>query len=329
MPDAPSPMPASAEKSSPPGPPLSRFLSAFVLVPGGVILVAVLAFIVIRWATFPETTAVQLVETIATRQGNARWRAAAQLAAMLADPRHEPLRRDRRLAAQLAAVLHRELDASDGRQDATLCVFLCRALGQFQVDTPLAELAGAAGSGNDQVRRAAVESLAVLADRLGAEPVWSSPGVRTAILDASHAPAPMLRATAAFALGVVGSREAQDRLEAMIADENVLVRYNAATALARNGNARAVGVLLEMLAPDQAAALADAPDGAARIRQQETIHANALEAAAQLMAANPAVLIGTFDEALAELRQSHPSPAVLARIQRLNPRTGAQTHPAP
>ena len=219
------------------------------------------------------------------------------------------------LAEQLATVLRRELES--GGQEARLCAFLCRALGEFQVDASLPLLANAAASRNDQVRQSAVESLAILADRLGADDVWSSAEVRDAILQTSRAPAPALRAAAAFTLGVVGNLEAQQRLESMLADEDVIVRYNAATALARTGNGRAVGVLLEMLAPDQAAALAGAADEAARIRQRETIHANALEAVGQLLNANPAIGIGGFEDALARLRQSRPPTTILARIERL------------
>lgn len=317
MPDKPSSTTIHAEETPRPRPqpPPVRFLVSFVLVPGGVILAAVLAIAIIRWLTFPAPAASQLAETIEKRTGNTRWRAVMQLAAMLADPRQAPVRRDRRLAEQLAAVLRRELEV--GGQDARLCVFLCRALGEFQVDASLPVLANAAASRNDQVRQSAVESLAILADRLGADDVWSSAGVRDAILQASRAPSPALRAAAAFTLGVVGNLKAQQRLESMLADRDVIVRYNAATALARAGNGRAVGVLLEILAPDQAAALAGAPDEAARIRQRQTVHANALEAVEQLLNANPAIAIGEFEDALARLRQSRPPPTILARIQRL------------
>jgi hypothetical protein len=315
LPDKPSSLAPPVDETPRPQPRRVRFLVRFVLVPGGVILAAVLALAIIRWWAFPPPTACQLAETIERSGGNTRWRAAMQLAAMLADPPQAALRRDRRLAGQLAAVLRREL--TSGGQDATLCVFLCRALGEFQVDASLPVLANAAASRNDPVRRSAVESLAILADRLGGDDVWSSSGVRDAILQASRTSAPALRAAAAFTLGVVGNLEAQQRLESMLADEDVIVRYNAATALARTGNGRAVGVLLEMLAPDQAAALAGAADEAARIRQRETIHANALEAVGQLLNANPAIGIGGFEDALARLRQSRPPTTILARIERL------------
>lgn len=262
----------TSEESRGDEPSLGRFLTSFVLLPGAIVLVCLSVVVGLRWLSDPGTNPRQLVDTIERADGNVRWRAAVRLAAMLADPEYTALREDPQVAGRLVELLYRELESGSVRkEDVMLKVFLCRALGEFNSDASLPVLVSATAPRRDpDVRRSAIEAIAVLADALGSERVRTESGLNDSLLAASRDGDPQVRMTAAYALGVLGGSQAEQRLAVMLLDENALVRYNAATGLARWGNVAAVDVLLEMLAPEQ----------------KELIQINALEAVSQLLKNN-------------------------------------------
>jgi HEAT repeat protein len=311
----PEPLAAPAENE----PPLSRFVVRFALVPGAIILIGLAIVVGFGRLTSVAADPEHLVDTIESRAGNVRWRAAVSLAGLLADPDHAELRRDRQLAARLTEILRRELESGGTRQeDATLKVFLCRALGEFQSDVSLPVLVQAAGSQhNRQVRRSAIEAIALLADALGPQRVGGEPDLGASLLTASRDGDSQIRLSAAYALGVLGGSHSEQRLVAMLLDENALVRYNAATGLARWGKAAAVDVLLEMLSPDQRSALEDGSDGSATRSQTEVIHVNALKSLAQVANANSEMPHQEIERAVARLAKATESPAVQAEIGKL------------
>ncbi len=309
-------MSESVEASEKNEPAPGQFLIAFVVVPGTIVLVCLSIVVGIHWLTQSGTDPEQLVDTIERREGNVRWRAAVHLAGMLADPQHAALRQDRQLGGRLTEILQRELDSGGGgKGDLMLQMFLCRALGEFDLDVSLPVLVDATSSGRDRdVRRSALEAIALLANTLGVEQVGAEPGLSESLLTASRDGDPQVRLSAAYALGVLGGTNAEERLVAMLLDESVLVRYNAATGLARWGNAAAVDVLLEMLAPDQQAAVGDGPGGATSDVQPKLIHVNALEATEQLLRANPEVAVDAIQDALDLLEKTDVVPAVREKI---------------
>lgn len=301
-------LPESNQPSVQNEPILGRFLASFVVVPGAIILLCLAALVGIRWLTISETNAEQLVDTIERREGNARWRAAVHLAGMLADPEHAAMRRDRQLAGRLTEVLHRELESGSGRrEDLILQTFLCRALGEFELDVSLPVLVDATSPHRDEgVRRSAIESIALLADELGEKRAGAEPDLVDSLLTASRDGDPQVRLSAAYALGVVGSVQAEERLAALLSDEHVLVRYNAATGLARWGNEAAIDVLVEMLALDHQAGV-----------QPEMVQVNALEAVKQLFAANAEVPRDRIREAITSLDKATESQVVQAKLGEL------------
>ncbi len=327
-PMAPEPTPKRSSVSPDAGaesePPLSRFLVSLILLPVAVVLVGLALVVGFHWLTRPGTDPDGLVDTIENREGNVRWRAAVALAGLLADPDHGDLRHDRQLAARLAEVLRRELESEGvGKEDATLRVFLCRALGEFLSDASLPVLVDATGSQHGgNVRRSALEAIALLAGTLGSQPVGGQPGLKDSLLAASRDADPQVRLSAAYALGVLGGAESEDRLVAMLLDENTLVRYNAATGLARWGNATASEVLLEMLAPDQRVALGHGSDESGARSPEEMIHLNALRSIRQLASAGCQGSPQETAAAVARLQQETESPAVQAEIARLRPLLG-------
>ena len=287
---------------------LGRFLVSFVVVPGAIVLVCLVTLVGIRWLTISETSAEQLVDTIEQREGNARWRAAVHLAGMLADPERVAMRRDRQLANRLTEVLRRELESERRRkEDVMVQTFLCRALGEFELDVSLRVLVDATSPHRDEgVRRSAIEAIALLADELGKERAGAEPGLHDSLFAASRDGDPQVRLSAAYALGVLGGTQAEQRLANLLLDENALVRYNAATGLARWGNPAAIDVLVEMLAPEQQAGV-----------QPEMVQVNAMEAVKQLLAANAEVPRDRIREAITALGTATESRVVQAKLGEL------------
>jgi hypothetical protein len=293
-------------------------LSRLVLLPAALVLTLVLAALVPGWLrTGPDNVDAFVADL--ERGGHARWQAAAALATALNDPQRTDLKQDPVLAERLVGLLQRELDSGDTREEAIrLRVYLCRLLGEFRVPAIVPVLVEAAGLHRDpkeaEVRRAAVEAIAVFAGNTGPEGIRSAPGLVGALVRASESPLPELRASAAFALGVVGGSEAETRLERMLADGHPDVRYNAATGLARHGNLKSADVLLEMLDPQQtAAALNVEQDPAARPLKRTMVHLNALRSVESLAAANPRGDFSRFEDAVRQLQQEDLPPEV--RVQ--------------
>ena len=290
---------------------------SFVVVPGAIVLVCLTIAVGIGWLTYDGSSPEELVDAIEHREGNDRWRAGVQLAGMLADPEHETMRRDGRLAKRLTEVLRRELELGDGHQeDVMLQAYLCRALGEFELDVSLSVLVEATGTNQvGAVRRSAIEGIALLADSLNTERVVAEPGLIDSLFAASRDNDPLVRLSAAYTLGVLGGAQVEERLAAMLLDENALVRYNAATGLARWGNAAAIDVLVEMLDPDQQAAFGEGGWETLSGAQPELVHVNALEAIKQLLEVNTDVPLGRVRGAVKRLGEETESRAVRAKVE--------------
>jgi len=281
------------EKASP-----SAFTLKLVVLPAVVVLVLLLVGLSFAWLTAAEDNIDTLVAAL-SREGKPRWRAAVQLATLLRDPDKAELRADPGLARRLSAVLRKEIDAADTRQDSIkLRVYLCRALGHFTIPDPLPVLIDAAGPQRSEqdleTRCAAIEGLAMLASNVGPKRLRGDKRLTDALLAGSSDRQVVIRRTAAFALGVVGGDPAEARLGEMLADEAAEVRYNAATGLARHGNAACVGTLREMLDPNQVAD--DEAHGS-------WIVTNALRATGRLVESNATADFRVLESAVERLTQ--------------------------
>ena len=102
--------------------------------------------------------------------------------------------------------------------------------------------------------------------------------------------------------------QAEERLVALLVDGDTLVRYNAATGLARWGDAAAMEVLIEMLQPNQSGRVAQV--------EEELVHVNALEALTQLLQANGEVPVERVRDAVEDLGEVTESPAVRRGIDK-------------
>lgn len=283
------------------------WLLKIVVLPTAVACLFVAIWVVLgSWGLSPDDVD-SCVEQLASG-GNQRWRAAVNLAAMLQDPDNASIKSDRVLAGRLAGILEAEITAGSlHEEDIALRVYLCRALGEFHVADGLPVLLTAVPTERDSreiaVRRAAIEALAVLASNVPLDDSPTRATLVSVLLEASHDAESSVRSRAAFTLGVVGDREAETRLAAMLADGRADVRYNAATGLARHGDACSVDVLLEMLDPRQTAGVDAEKQQAARAFKRNLILINALRAVDQLATVHPEAIDPRLTAAVSRLTE--------------------------
>jgi len=315
-------------------PPTGAFILQLFLIPLTIVSIVVLLWLTFSWlAHMGRDDPATLVRDL-QKNDPSSWQRAYELADLLRspDPRYDALRQDAALAKQLSDVLIRDLDApaAEGKTDEVRNkrrMFLARALGSFETPVVVPALVRAASQerspGELQVRLAALEALAVLADNLGPGELRKHEEVMQVVLEASRAsdqndepvkgsdgqptayrPHAELRSVAAYTLGVLGGEEALERLGHMQSDAYAGARYNAGTGLARNGDERAVRTLKEMLDPDNELSAKD--EGSERDRDRKRI--NVIQAGIQstvvLAQANPDADIRPLIEGLEQLTTS-------------------------
>ena len=297
-------------------PPTAGFIIQLFVIPATIVTIIAVVYLLFSWLAHLGTSPLKLAQDL-ERGGDHSWQTAFNLARELQNPINQNLRKNAVLADRLADLLQRSindsyptgadpLDQNKRKNTIQLRVFLCRALGEFEVASVIPSLVQAATTenyvsqytddfGDEQVRRSALEALAVLADHLGPGHLRAEEDVMAALHEAAsersgpHDSSPhrdLLRSTAAYVLGVLGGDRNLDRLAHMRNDAASNVRYNAATGLARHGDTRAVDVLLEMLDPDETDAIDDEIQAAGRDWKRKSIIVNALRASEQLARTN-------------------------------------------
>jgi HEAT repeat protein len=256
-----------------------------------------------------------------------RWQAAVNLANALNNekgPGFKELRRNREVVTELANVLEAEIAAGSMEENrVTFRIFLCRALGSFEVPEGLPALIKAVSTQRDPneaaVRRSALEAIALLADNVrAADPQHPLSGAKleSALLAAASDPDHLVRSSAAFAIGVVGGESLLTKLRFMTEDSYPDVRYNAATGLARHGDPAAAPVFVEMLDPDEEAGV-KIEEEQSRVFKRALIEFNALRAISTLLKANSQVDGQQFVPAIEKLLKSKPPNNVSAEATSL------------
>jgi hypothetical protein len=309
--------PESGESLPPVEAPSMALVTQLFLVPLVIVAAVVAVWLAVTWLASAGGNPEKYVQNL-KKSGPAGWQAAASLAEMLRNPRNEKLKRDSTLAGQLAEVLKEQIDKGDTSEEAIkLRIFLVRTLGEFYVTDGLPVLIRAASTQRKPeevvVRRTALEAIAVLADNTDAGPaaLAGEPGLMPALLKAARERPQNeqedaqqigeLRARAAFALGVLGTKPALDELELMLSDGFPNARYNAATGLARHGDQRGVRVLLQMLDPDNEQVVAGEEDPSAAAWKRQLVITNALTAVEKLAEKNPQADLGELNAAIDRL----------------------------
>lgn len=284
-------------------PPTGRFILQLFVIPAVIVVIVVLlwmllAGVVLRRSGNPD----ELIRGLTGTSAN-RWQNAQQLADMLRDNnRYADFKRNESAAGQLAQIIHRELRRAEGGEklseaDVTLLMFAARALGEFHVDVGLPALVEAAKFVGDEdtvdVRRSAIQAMAVLISFMQTEhPGWdgSRDDVESTLIELTDSGERLVRSDAAFALGVLGSHAAIEKLAEVVHDPYPDARYNAATALARHGDLRAVDTLAEMIDPEEDVGLQyedKEPIRELRIHKRRTVLLNAIRATELVAKANP------------------------------------------
>ncbi|MGQ9771096.1 MAG: HEAT repeat domain-containing protein [Thermogutta sp.] len=194
--------------------------------------------------------------------GEARWQAIGQIATLLSDDRYLELRKNPELAEALSEAFREEL-RRPFRDQSDLSVisrkYLCYVLQQFDEELVIPALCEAAvwwGAPTPQVgspvRRAAIEGLFEIGNRLGPHVLRKSPEFIPALNTAAADPIDPVRAAAALTLGMHGGPEACETLESLLNDPVLNVRYSAAIGLGMAGSPAGLPVLSELFWSDEA-----------------------------------------------------------------------------
>lgn len=144
---------------------------------------------------------------------------------------------------------------------------LCKALGEFFVaehSLPVLIRLASKHEANDdlRIRLAALESIALLAETLRETKPLDNKALMPMLLSASQHPDHKIALRAVLGLGALATEPAIRRLAEIMETGHVDVQYNAATSLARHGNAACVEMLEEMLDPTEDRGLAQEEDAA-------------------------------------------------------------------
>jgi HEAT repeat protein len=309
---APAQNPISSDDLPPVQPPSAGFLVQLFLIPGIIVAIIVVVWMLFVWLATPDSDPQKYVEGIGRNTDDA-WQKAEYLAEMLRNDRGNQLKGDAQLAGKLAELLNESIDAGlmDDRS-INLRVYLSSALGQFNTPEGLPALLKAASTSREPselpVRRSALDAIGMLVANL------QSAGDQTAelpdreklfstLFDASRDHEPVIRLRAAYVLGIVGDKRATSPLVKMLDDPYPDVSYNAATALARRGDPRAIDTLLEMLDPKQSKAI-EKEDPAMQAEKRSIILVNGLRAIGQLADADPSADLSRVEPAVDRLRDS-------------------------
>jgi len=298
----------SGDNLPPVEPPSAGFIVRLFVVPA---LIVAIMFIVggfVKWVIDTRSEPQEFVEAL-RRDTPQRWQAAETLAQMLRDPKYADLKKDRKLAADLAELLESELANGEttDEQSIRLREYLCRALGEFVVPDGVPALVDAAdGQGSPEsleVRLAANGALAVLLASEAELSPSDQDAVYSTVMKTSQDPDPLLRSTAAFALAYLPRPDATERLRVLAIDASANVRYNAGTMLAMQGDEAAVEVLLEMLDPEEVAGMENETDET-QIVKRRRILTNALKAAEAIAQHGSNLELGELAAALEKLAAS-------------------------
>ena len=267
----------------------------------------IVAIIVSVWLLFSwlARTSSQPEEMVADleRMDHGSWSQALNFANVLRDPRQKELRLNEPLATRLAGVLdHHLTEARMDKDHVWLRMYLCRALGEFEVTSGLPILIKAArqqkGVADIDVRRAAVQAIAVMGERADISAMVNSPSLVSTLRDISslgdepggeESSVAKLRAAATFALGMLVDERVRDHLSLLLGDRQPNVRFNAAIGLSRQGDVRAVPALVRMLEADSAASVPGTSVKSDDLWKQEHVLLNAIRASIKLIKTNPSM----------------------------------------
>lgn len=263
-------------------PPDAGFILKLFIIPAIIVTIVVGVVMVFNQLAHMGSNPTAYVEDIERGAQNS-WQRAHDLTHELRT--NAEARQDPKLANRLARLLERMMEepvnGGAGAEDKErIRVFLCKALGEFEIADGLPTLiaaaqprTGSAASSDHEleIRRAALEAIAVRVNNMrNADIEVDESEVLPVLLTATESGENnYVRYTGTFGLGVFGGDEALDRLKVLLDDVDPSTRYNAATGLARYGEAACVPVLAEMLDPEETAHLKQFTSSDPKLNQTE------------------------------------------------------------
>ena len=276
--DTGAPEPAPAERQGTP-----FLVLQFFVFPMAIVASCVAVFVVFGLIAAEGKSAREYLGEVRTGGTARRWQAAFELSKVIQGGKDKALK-DPRFADELLA-LFQESEKDDPRVRRYLALALGR-IGDARAVPPLLKLVAEHDATSDpETLIYSIWALGSLRDESAVPELVRLAGAED----------PGVRKAAVHALGAMPGEPARERLLASLADGAEDVRWNAALALARRGDAAGAPVLKSML---DRAYLAKVPDLSAE--QAEEAMLAAVGAAAQLH--DP-----ELKRALAELRTSDPS----------------------
>jgi HEAT repeat protein len=158
------------------------------------------------------------------------------------------------------------------------------------------------GAADLAVRKYALMAMANLADDLPPQRLRDDNQAMQVLLRSAQDSEYQIQEAAAFALGVVGGeRSVEELVKLLEPTTHPNPRYNAATGLARQGDARAVPVLVEMMHPSTAVGIEE-EEKASRDIKLASVIANSLKATRLLVEKNPQAGRTMLIDAVKQLR---------------------------
>lgn len=305
--------------------PTGSFILQLFLIPLVIVTMVVLLWLMFSWmAHMGRDNPEAMVQQIG-KFNDSSWQRAYELAELLRspDPKYDELRRDPEVCGELVKLLEKDLqltvdkDAEENQLKRRM--FLCRAIGSFHIPDGVPVLLRCIqdpGKKGADVQLSALEGIATLAKNVGPEKLREEKDLLPIVLAASRQsdeetssavatdgktffrPGGEVRAVAAYALGVLAGEEEKQRLEKMLLDTYPNARYNAATGLARAGDARCIPVLQEMLLPDNPLAARDERGTRDQDNKRVIVLRNGIQTTVVLAQKNPDVDLTILKKAL-------------------------------
>lgn len=256
LPTEPAPSSPLSDNLPPVQPPTAGFIVQLFVVPGLIVL-AVIAV----WALFGQIAASEqdwktLVEELKSSNGHTRNRAMYGLAQVLDQDRRRGekgahLASNPEIASALSDQLTRELKSNTNSKDSlAIQQYLTRAIGLLDApEATMASLRLSLESTRDvEIRKSGAASIAMIAGRAFEKGTpLDDPDTVRALIESSADSLPIMRQTAAFALGLFRTPDAAQHLRVLLGNPDRNTSVNAAVALARQGSPDGLGVFKEAL----------------------------------------------------------------------------------
>jgi HEAT repeat protein len=205
----------------------------FFLIPLTVVALTVTVYVGFRSLLADDKSPSDYLTEIRNGGSDRRWPAAYELSRLMSDPK---VRKDKTLAAGLIKAFHESKGDPDVRR------YLALAIGRLDPPLPpdaLTDLTHALDDSDGQTRISVIWALGSSGDEAVVPrliPIYSAQDADAGI-----------RKIVVYALGALPGETQIETLRAALKDETPDVRWNAAVALARHGNAEGAGVLHQML----------------------------------------------------------------------------------